>query len=139
VALFAFFATLRVLRDFSRPLAEPQNHIWSRKGVAIAIPKFNRANTERTPVVRRHARRVSVAVAGGTTIVVGLILIPLPGPGTLIVLAGLSILGREFPRARRAADRGKAWAGTAFDTARRGAGKLGDWFSTETDTVPPEE
>ncbi len=92
----------------------------------------------RTPSMRRHARRVSVAVAGGATVAVGLILIPLPGPGTLVVIAGLSILGREFPRARRAADRGKSWAGSAVTGARRGAGKVGDWFRTETDTTPPE-
>jgi len=65
-------------------------------------------------------------MAGGSTVAVGVLLIPLPGPGTLIVLAGLSILGREFPMARRAADKGKGWAGAAIDGARRGAGRLGD-------------
>jgi hypothetical protein len=54
-----------------------------------------------------------------------------------VILAGLSILGREFPRARRAADQGKGWATAALDSARRGAGRLG-WVRTETDTTPPE-
>jgi hypothetical protein len=82
---------------------------------------------------------VSVAVAGGVTVAVGVVLLPLPGPGTLVILAGLSILGREFPRARRAADKGKAAATSAFQGARRGAGRVGGWFRTETDTTPPEE
>ncbi len=96
------------------------------------------SDSRSTGPVRRHARRVSVAVAGGCTVAVGVVLIPLPGPGSLVILAGLSILGREFPRARRAADQGKGWANAALDSARRGAGKLG-WVRTETDTTPPEE
>lgn len=59
------------------------------------------------PPVRRHARRASVAIAGGTTVLVGIVLLPLPGPGTLVILGGLSILGREFPRAQRSVDRAK--------------------------------
>jgi hypothetical protein len=96
--------------------------------MAVAVPEPNDSPTARRPLVRRHARRVSVAMAGGSTVAVGLLLIPLPGPGTIIVLAGLSILGREFPMARRAADKGKGWAGAAADRARRGAGRIGDRF-----------
>lgn len=78
-----------------------------------------------------------MAVLGGCTVAVGVILIPLPGPGSLVILAGLSILGREFPGARRAADQGKGWANAALTSARRGASRLG-WVRTETDTTPPE-
>ena len=35
----------------------------------------------------------------------GVLLLPLPGPGTAIIAAGLAILGREFPAARRLLDR----------------------------------
>lgn len=96
--------------------------------MAIAVPESSDAPAPRKPVVRRHARRMSVAMAGGSTVAVGVLLIPLPGPGTLIILAGLSILGREFPMARRAADKGKGWVGAAVDGARRGAGRVGDRF-----------
>lgn len=72
------------------------------------------------PAVVRHARRVSVAVAGGSTIALGLVLIPLPGPGGLVVLAGLSILGREFPRAHRAAHRARTAVRTAASRVRPG-------------------
>lgn len=96
--------------------------------MSIAAPESSDNPAPRRPLVRRHARRVSVAMAGGSTVAVGVLLIPLPGPGTLIVLAGLSILGREFPMARRAADKGKGWAGAAIHGARRGAARVGDRF-----------
>lgn len=78
--------------------------------------------------MRRHARRTAVAVAGGVTVAIGVVLLPLPGPGTLVILAGLSILGREFPRARRAADKGKGMAGSALESTRRGSRRVGGWF-----------
>ena len=54
------------------------------------------------------ARKAAVAVVGVFVIVLGIILIPLPGPGTLIILGGLAILATEFEVARRALDRLKA-------------------------------
>lgn len=44
----------------------------------------------------RHSRRVGVAVVGGLVVIIGVILIPYPGPGWLIVFAGLAILATEF-------------------------------------------
>jgi uncharacterized protein (TIGR02611 family) len=49
----------------------------------------------------RAPYRLVVALAGLTVIVVGLILVPLPGPGWLIVFVGVAILGSEFPAAHR--------------------------------------
>lgn len=45
--------------------------------------------------------RVALTAVGALIIVVGLILVPLPGPGWLIVFFGLAILGTEFHWARR--------------------------------------
>lgn len=45
--------------------------------------------------------RVLVGVLGLAIILVGVVLIPLPGPGWLIVFLGLAILGTEFHVARR--------------------------------------
>ena len=47
------------------------------------------------------ARRVLVTVAGVALCVVGIGLLVLPGPGLLLVLAGLILLANEYPWARR--------------------------------------
>lgn len=47
------------------------------------------------------AYRIGVGVLGGAVVVLGFILIPLPGPGWLIVFAGLAILATEFVWAER--------------------------------------
>lgn len=52
----------------------------------------------------RIVRKAAVGVVGGTVTAVGLALIPLPGPGTLITAGGLAILASEFETPRRALD-----------------------------------
>jgi uncharacterized protein (TIGR02611 family) len=59
-----------------------------------------RAWVERHPRIR-FAYRLAVGLLGGTVAIVGLILVPLPGPGWLIVFLGIAILGTEFPAAHR--------------------------------------
>lgn len=49
----------------------------------------------------RALRRLVVTVAGLIVIVVGIILIPLPGPGSLVIVGGLAILGSEFETPKR--------------------------------------
>jgi uncharacterized protein (TIGR02611 family) len=49
----------------------------------------------------RRGRRAGVAVLGGAVLFVGIIAIPYPGPGWLIVFAGLGILSTEFEWAKR--------------------------------------
>ena len=48
-----------------------------------------------------RAYRSSVALVGGVIVVVGLVTVPLPGPGWLTVLAGLLVLSSEFASAER--------------------------------------
>lgn len=70
---------------------------------------------ERHPVRAFFARhrtldltyRITIGVIGTAVVVLGFGLIPLPGPGWLIVFAGLAILASEF-----------AWAGRLLDFAR---------------------
>ncbi|MDJ0350481.1 TIGR02611 family protein [Cryobacterium sp. PH29-G1] len=50
------------------------------------------------------AYRVGVGALGTVIIVIGVVLIPLPGPGWLIVFLGLAVLGTEFAWARRLGD-----------------------------------
>jgi membrane protein implicated in regulation of membrane protease activity len=50
------------------------------------------------------AKRMAVLVAGGAVLVVGVVLLVLPGPGLLLVLAGLIILATEFPAVEKYVD-----------------------------------
>jgi uncharacterized protein (TIGR02611 family) len=50
--------------------------------------------------VMRLGRRIGIAIAGGAVITAGVVLLPLPGPGTLVILLGLAILSQEFERPR---------------------------------------
>ena len=45
--------------------------------------------------------RIGVGVVGTVLVVGGLLLVPLPGPGWLIVILGLAVLATEFERAQR--------------------------------------
>jgi len=47
------------------------------------------------------ARRVAVLVGGSVLLVVGLVMLVLPGPGIALIFAGLAVLGTQLPWARR--------------------------------------
>jgi uncharacterized protein (TIGR02611 family) len=48
----------------------------------------------------KQARRVVVAVVGGTVLLVGVAMIVLPGPAFVVIPLGLAILATEFVWAR---------------------------------------
>jgi tellurite resistance protein TerC len=49
----------------------------------------------------RLAKRIVVAVVGGTVTLIGIALIVLPGPAFIVIPIGLSILATQFVWARR--------------------------------------
>lgn len=49
----------------------------------------------------KTARRIVVAIVGGTVLLAGVAMIVLPGPATVVIPAGLAILAIEFAWARR--------------------------------------
>jgi hypothetical protein len=51
--------------------------------------------------IKRNGRRVGVAIAGFTLILVGVALLVLPGPGWLLIFAGLAVLATEYVWAQR--------------------------------------
>ena len=59
--------------------------------------------------------RIFIGVLGGTITVLGAIALVAPGPGVLILLAGLGILASEFAWASRAVSKTKTIAQTAAD------------------------
>lgn len=52
-------------------------------------------------MVLNRARRIGITVGGGILLIVGIIAIPYPGPGWLIVFAALGILAQEYTWAKR--------------------------------------
>lgn len=48
-----------------------------------------------------RSKKVLVGIVGGLVGLIGLILVPYPGPGWLVVFAGLAILASEFEFAER--------------------------------------
>jgi len=60
---------------------------------------------KRTPTT---IRKPLVSIFGALIIVAGIILMPLPGPGMLIIVIGVSVLASEF-----------AWAQSAYERIMR--------------------
>ncbi|MGW5723306.1 PGPGW domain-containing protein [Amycolatopsis sp. NPDC003865] len=54
--------------------------------------------------IGKQAKRILITVAGAVLLVVGVLLLVLPGPGLLLVLAGLLLLASEFPALERYVD-----------------------------------
>ncbi|WP_242888272.1 PGPGW domain-containing protein [Actinomadura litoris] len=71
----------------------------------------------RTPL--RLLRKAAVAVAGLGLIVLGVVMLVLPGPGVVAILAGLGLLGTEFPAARRVNDRVRGYLAAAWRKVKR--------------------
>ena len=63
-------------------------------------------------------KRVLVGVVGGLITILGVVALIAPGPGWLIIFAGLGILGTEFAWAARALKTAKGVASRAVDSAK---------------------
>ena len=80
----------------STPQTPPQ-----APGLASRAFTSARSGIRRNPTADR-VYRTTIGVAGTGTVVLGIALIPLPGPGSLIALGGLALLGTEFEGAKKA-------------------------------------
>lgn len=54
--------------------------------------------------LRRNVRKLAVSVGGAALILAGVALLVLPGPGLLVIVAGLALLATEYAWARRRLD-----------------------------------
>ena len=80
----------------------------------------------------RSGWRIVVLVVGLVVTVAGLVMMVTPGPGLLLIVAGLGILATEFAWAQRIRDKAVATAKSgARRITRRGAGSV-DQPDTET-------
>ena len=75
-----------------------------------------RARARSTPV-GRLLWRIGVTVLGVLVVAIGILLLPLPGPGWVIIFGGLGILATEY-----------AWAARLLRFARNLVTRTGSWI-----------
>jgi uncharacterized protein (TIGR02611 family) len=63
-------------------------------------------------------KRILVGIVGGLVTIIGVVALIAPGPGWLIIFAGLGILGTEFAWAARALKTAKGVANRAIDSTK---------------------
>ena len=73
--------------------------------------------------VLRSGKRIAVTVLGFALVAGGLALLVLPGPGILVVIAGLAVLATEYAWARWALNETKRRAGEAKNRLLKRRGK----------------
>jgi len=81
-----------------RPLLDPSDGDDLLEAVAGRLGFRERIKDN---VALNIAYRIGVGLLGGLVLVAGAIMIPYPGPGWLVVFAGLAILATEFAWAER--------------------------------------
>lgn len=69
--------------------------------------------------VLRSGKRIAITLVGFALLLGGLAMLVLPGPGILVVLAGLAVLGSEYAWARWALDETKKRANKAVGKFRK--------------------
>ena len=74
----------------------------------------------------RPLRRIGVAVAGGSVVAVGVVMLVLPGPAVLVIPAGLAILATEFRWAGRVLERVRKPVDRGLNLIRRRSPKQPD-------------
>jgi hypothetical protein len=69
--------------------------------------------------IGRNGRRVGVSIAGFALLLAGLAMLALPGPGLLVIVAGLAVLATEYVWAERALNLAKQKAEQAKNKVLR--------------------
>ena len=69
--------------------------------------------------IARNGKRVGVTIAGFAVLLAGAAMLVLPGPGIVVILAGLAILGTEYVWAQRLLRIAKEKANQAKDAVFR--------------------
>jgi uncharacterized protein (TIGR02611 family) len=71
------------------------------------------------------AKRVVIGIVGGTVLLIGVVMIALPGPAFIVIPVGLGILGIEF-----------AWARIWLKKAKEKAGEMARQIGNRNGTRP---
>jgi uncharacterized protein (TIGR02611 family) len=68
-------------------------------------------------VIASNSVRMAIFLIGWLLVLAGAIMLVLPGPGLVVIIAGFAVLAREFVWAERLLDMAKAHASKAKDAA----------------------
>ena len=69
--------------------------------------------------ILRNGKRIAVSVVGLVLLLLGLVMMVLPGPGVLFIIAGLAVLATEYVWAQRMLNYAKQKAGQAKNAMLR--------------------
>jgi uncharacterized protein (TIGR02611 family) len=67
--------------------------------------------------IARSGKRIAVTVVGFAALIAGVIMMVTPGPGVLVIVAGLAILASEWAWAERLLDKAKQSGKVVLDQA----------------------
>ena len=86
----------RFLDSFARYAPQPREELKSSSHPKDYEAKRGLKVAKERKTMATHTRRVGLSAVGAVILVVGIVLLFIPGPGILVVLLGLSILAREY-------------------------------------------
>jgi uncharacterized protein (TIGR02611 family) len=72
--------------------------------------------------IMQNGKRIGVTIVGGVLVLAGLVFLVLPGPGLVLILAGLAVLATEYVWAQTVLNYAKDKANRAKDRVRRKRG-----------------
>ena len=85
-------------------------------GTMMAVPRPMSTVGQLAHTTYRMARRIAVAVVGGTLVLIGIVMIVAPGPAFVVIPLGLGVLAIEFSWAKRWLERVKSMIPTSGRT-----------------------
>lgn len=104
--------------ETARPSSGPQSMPGMTQRVRVTRDRL------KSHPVTNQAYRITVGIVGALVVVIGLILVPFPGPGWLIVIVGLFILASEF-----------VWAQRLLGVVREQVRRWTEWISAQSAPV----
>lgn len=78
--------------------------------------------------IGRNAKRVAITIAGSVVVLAGVAMLVLPGPGIVVIIAGLAILATQY-----------VWAERLLKLAREKANQAKDAILRKKDDAEPDE
>lgn len=104
------------------PLRQSTHPHDYRAGSGINVSKESKS-------MASHTRRLVITIIGVAVLCLGIVLLVLPGPGILVVLAGLAILGSEYDWAQDI----RSWGQQRYRRARQ---RMKERSNTDPDIKP---